>query len=348
MLYSLGQLLEPFYGPFRLFLSHLFLIVAGTSLGFILTVYLLPRFFSVLPSDRGREFAHESGAARGKPTGAGVVFVSIFALVSLLMVPWNPTIFWTVILTMVAMLSGYLDDRSAVAWGEYLKGLIDFVVAVFASVLLYRESHQLWFPFTSVFVSVSPYVFIPMGTIIIWMSINSTNCTDGVDGLSSMLVLIALVGIGFVLYLAVGDVEVSEYLLLPHYVDGAEWAIMTFTAVGCVAGYLWYNAYPSRVLMGDAGSRALGFIIGVAVIATGNPFMILATSTVVLVNGGTGLVKVALMRFFRLPFLKSIRFPLHDHFRKLNNWSNTQVLVRFALVQMLITIVLLGIFMKIR
>jgi phospho-N-acetylmuramoyl-pentapeptide-transferase len=348
MLSFLGQLLEPVFGPFRLLSSHLFLIVAGTAAGFIITVFFLPRFFAVLPGDRGREFAHESGAARGKPTGAGVVFVSIFALVSVLMVPWNATIFWILILAMVAMLSGYLDDRSIVAWGEYLKGLIDFVVAVGASILLFRESHQFWIPFASADFAVSAYVFIPISTIVIWISINSTNCTDGVDGLSSMLVLIALVGIGFFLYFAVGHVEIADYLLLPHYADAAEWAIMVFTAVGCVAGYLWHNAYPSRVLMGDAGSRALGFIIGVAVIASGNPLMLLATSSVVLVNGGTGLVKVAVMRFFRLPLLKSIRFPLHDHFRKLNNWSNTQVLVRFSLLQMLITIVLLGIFIKIR
>lgn len=348
MLSFLGQVLEPIFGPFRLLSSHLLLIVAGTGAGFVLTVFALPRYFSVLPSDRGREFAHESGAARGKPTGAGVVFVTIFAAVSVIVVPWNATIFWVLVLAMVAMVSGYLDDRSAVAWGEYLKGLLDFVVAVGASILLYRESHQLWVPFTSAQFVVSPYVFVPVSTIIIWISINSTNCTDGVDGLSSMLLLIGFVGVGFFLYFVVGHVEISEYLLLPHYVDAAEWAIMVFTAVGCVAGYLWHNAYPSRVLMGDAGSRALGFVIGVAVIASGNPLMILATSSVVLVNGGTGLVKVAVMRFFRLPFLKSVRFPLHDHFRKLNNWSNTQVLVRFSLIQMLITIVLLGVFAKIR
>jgi len=100
--------------------------------------------------------------------------------------------------------------------------------------------------------------------------------------------------------------------------------------------------------MGDAGSRALGFFIGVLVISTGNPFLILIVSTVILVNGGAGLVKVALLRFFKIRIFHTVRFPLHDHFRITRKWSNAQVLIRFALVQILITIVLFGIFMKVR
>lgn len=123
---------------------------------------------------------------------------------------------------------------------------------------------------------------------------------------------------------------------------------MVFTLVGSLAGYLWYNAYPSVVLMGDAGSRAIGFFIGVCIILTGNPFMILLSSTVILVNGGTGLLKVALLRFAKIRILRSIRFPLHDHFRHVQNWSNSQVLVRFALVQILIGIVMFGVFIKVR
>ncbi len=100
--------------------------------------------------------------------------------------------------------------------------------------------------------------------------------------------------------------------------------------------------------MGDAGSRALGFIIGVMVMNTGNPFTIIVVSTVMLVNGGGGLVKVALLRFFKIRIFHNIRFPLHDHFRKERQWSNTQVLVRFALIQILVSIVLFGLFMKVR
>lgn len=286
--------------------------------------------------------------AKGKPTGAGIVFILVFALVSLLMVPLGWRQVGVVALVVGAMLTGYLDDRSERSWSEYLKGALDLAISAGAAILLYGPNHLIWFPFVSAQVEVTIWVFVPIATILIWTSINSTNCTDGVDGLSSTLVLLALLSIGAFLYVIVGNTEISTYLLVPYYEGSQDWAIMVFTMVGALAGYLWYNAHPSVVLMGDAGSRALGFFIGVGIILTGNPFMILLTSAVILINGGTGLLKVALLRFARIRIFRSIRFPLHDHFRHTRNWSNTQVLVRFALIQILVVIATFGIFLKIR
>lgn len=113
-------------------------------------------------------------------------------------------------------------------------------------------------------------------------------------------------------------------------------------------GYLWHNAFPSSVLMGDAGSRALGFFIGVCVMISGNPFMIFATSTIISINGGVGLVKVALKRFLHISIFENTRFPLHDHMRKNLGWSPTQVVIKFLIMQLLITVVILGIFFKVR
>jgi phospho-N-acetylmuramoyl-pentapeptide-transferase len=348
MLYLIGELLEGFFGPFRLFTSILVLIAAGTAASFLATFILLPRLFPALPRDRGRSHAVQSQAALGKPTGAGVVFISVFAVVSVLVVPWGWRQLLILALTVVAMLTGFLDDRSKKPWSEYVKGLLDLVIGVAAAFVLYDKANEIWLPFSSVQFPISIYVFVPVVTVLIWVSINSTNCTDGVDGLSSTLVLLALIGLGGFLYLIVGHTEISTYLLLPFYEDSANWAVMVFTMVGALAGYLWYNAHPSVVLMGDAGSRALGFFIGVVIVLTGNPFMIVIVSTVILVNGGTGLVKVALLRFAKVRILHNVRFPLHDHFRHTRNWSNSQVLVRFALIQILAVIVLIGLFVKVR
>jgi phospho-N-acetylmuramoyl-pentapeptide-transferase len=348
MLFIVGEALEGFFGPFRLFTSRLFLIVAGTSASFLITFIILPRLFPVLPVDRGRTFAVDADASRGKPTGAGLVFISVFVVVAVLVVPWGWRQLAIVVLTLVAMLSGYLDDRSAHPWGEYFKGIIDLVISLAAAFVLYYQTSAAWLPFSTVEFPVSVAVFVPTATVLIWVTINSTNCTDGVYGLSSTLVLIALLSLGAFLYLIVGNTEISDYLLLPFYEESASWAIMVFTLVGSLAGYLWYNAHPSMVLMGDAGSRALGFVLGATIILTGNPFMILISSAVILVNGGTGLIKVALLRFARIRILHSIRFPLHDYFRHTRNWSNSQVLIRFALIQILLVIVLFGLFIKVR
>ena len=348
MLFLIGEALETHFGPFRLFTSHLFLIVSGTAASFLLTFLAIPRSLTSLPSDRGRSFAVQGHVAKGKPTGAGVIFISIFAVIAVMVVPWGWRQLAVLALTVAAMVTGYLDDRSSKPWSEYTKGLLDLVISLAAAFLLYRSDFRFWLPFTPQEIEVSIFVFVPVATLLIWVSINSTNCTDGVDGLSSTLVLLALISIAAFLYLIVGNTEISSYLLLPFYDDSAGWAIMTFTLVGSLAGYLWYNAHPSLVLMGDAGSRALGFFIGVAIILTGNPFMLLLSSTVILVNGGTGLLKVTLLRFFRVSILKNVRFPLHDHFRHTRDWSNSQVLIRFALIQILIIIVLFGLFIKVR
>ena len=348
MLYIIGEALEAFFGPLRLFTSHLFLIVAGTGASFLVTFILLPRLFPALPADRGRSYAVDGLAAKGKPTGAGVVFISVFAIVSAIVVPWGWRQLSILALTFVAMLTGFLDDRSEEPWGEYAKGLMDLGISAAAAFILYNKVNAVWLPFSTVQFSISVYVFVPVTTVLIWTTINSTNCTDGVDGLSSTLVLIALISLGAFLYLIVGNTEISAYLLLPFYEQSASWAIMVFTMVGALAGYLWYNAHPSVVLMGDAGSRALGFVIGVCIILTGNPFMILISSAVILVNGGTGIIKIALLRFAKVRILHSIRFPLHDYFRHTRNWSNSQVLIRFALIQILLVIVLFGLFIKFR
>ncbi len=349
MLYLLGQFFEPYFGPFRLFKSHLLLSGLGLSAGFFLTLFLLPKFYKLLPSDRGRQFAAESHAAIGKPTGSGSVFISIFIILALLVTPLDWKIFLLLAITFLNMISGFLDDKSITAWGEYKKGVIDLLLAVASAMILCGCSDiTVWLPFTKVMFTLSPFIFVPLATILIWASINATNCSDGVDGLSGTLVLIALISLGGFLYFIVGHQLISNYLLVPHYHDAAKYSIMTLTLAGTLAGYLWHNANPSHVLMGDAGSRAIGFFIGIIVIKTGNPFIILIVASVLLINGGTGLIKVALLRFFKISIFKTIRFPLHDHFRINKKWSNTQVLIRFTLIQIIIIIVLLALIIKIR
>lgn len=349
MLYYLGEYLANLYGPFRLLTSHLFLSGVSVVSCFVLTFVLLPRLMNSLSRDRGRSHAVQSANAAGKPTGAGVIFISIFVFVQMLLLPLSPETFGVLILTFCAMISGWLDDKAIASWGEYKKAVIDFVLAVATGILLCRmQPVQIWLPFTTQVIDLSPWIFIPLATILIWATINSTNCSDGVDGLSGTLTAFAFTSLGALLYFILGHREVSAHLLLPHYPDGAIWGSLAFSMVGCILGYLWYNANPSILLMGDAGSRALGFLLGVFVIKSGNPFTILIVSAVLMVNGGTGLVKVAIMRFFKIPFLKSVRFPLHDHVRHNKGWSNSQVLVRFSLIQVMITLTLLILLIKVR
>jgi phospho-N-acetylmuramoyl-pentapeptide-transferase len=301
------------------------------------------------PRDRGREFSVGAQASVGKPTGTGLVFICVFAVVTLLMVPLNASQMSILALTLLAMLSGYLDDRSEKPWGEYRKALIDLGLSLAASfALFYLRKTIFWLPFVEGELPIGPAAFIAVSTAVIWISINTTNCSDGVDGLSGTLVLMALVVLGVLFYFVLGHVGISTYLLVPHIRDGAGWAIMTFALAGSLLGYLWHNAYPSTLLMGDAGSRALGFFIGSCVMALGNPALLVAVAFIILINGGTGLVKVALLRFFKIRIFADVRFPLHDHMKKHREWSSTQILLKYVIMQLLTMVGLIGIIFKVR
>lgn len=356
MLYHLAGNLIPYFGPFRLFQSYTVLIVLALYAAFFASVLLLPKLYRLLPHDRGREFTLNAEAAKGKPTGSGCVFISLFVCICFLLVPLTRLQTVILLLTWLTMLTGFLDDRSAVSWGEYRKALLDLVVCVAAAIFLYGYLSQttadgkvhLWLPFISGTVAVPPWLYIIIATVLLWASINTTNCTDGVDGLSSTLVLVGLITMGAIFYFVLGHREIASYLLVPHLAAGANWAVMTFALAGALMGYLWHNAFPSHVLMGDAGSRALGFYIGVCVMVSGNPFLIFATSSIIFVNGGLGLLKVFLMRFCKMKVFSTIRFPLHDHMRHNHNWSPTQVLLKFLIMQVLITLAVIGLFFKVR
>ena len=373
MLYWIAPYLTTLWGPFRLFSSHMMLLAAGTLTGGLIVWSLLPRHWDQLPKDRGKDHAADGGkASAGKPTGAGLL-ISLFLIpVLALFVPLGPWDFCVVGCLYLSMYFGFMDDCSKLPWGEFKKGLLDLAVALGAATFLYMGQGSLvWLPFLKHAVEVPPYCYIPCAAMLLWFTTNATNCSDGVDGLAGSLTLLSLFALAGLLYGVVGYRPIADYLLIPHNPDGARWAILVATMAGSLAGYLWHNADPSRVLMGDAGSRMLGMLVGVAVLVAGNPFLIFVVSPVVLVNGGTGLFKLVLLRGFRrvgfdirqphllsaeaaegqfalIKALHSIRFPLHDHCRHNMHWSKAQVLMRFVLIQSFLTPLLFVILVKIR
>ncbi|MFO7821599.1 MAG: phospho-N-acetylmuramoyl-pentapeptide-transferase [Lentisphaeria bacterium] len=382
MFHLLAPRLSEFWGPFRLLSSYMVLIGLGASMAALSSWFLIPRLSKWLPRDQGRDYAVGAHVAAGKATGAGLILVLLMIPWLLLVLPPNPRLSGIVVCLILAMLSGYFDDASPKPWGEYKKGFLDLGIALLTSfVLCGGEPVTIWLPLIKGSFDLSPWLYIPVATLVLWVAINATNCSDGVDGLAGLLTLLSLFYLGGFLYIVVGHTEVADYLLVPHNPAGASWAVLLFTAAGSLAGYLWYNAEPSTILMGDAGSRYLGLLLGIAAMAAGNPFLVLVVAPVVLANGGTGLFKILILRLLKklgfdirprealthqtertvatikeipgrthtlIHLLHSVRFPLHDHCRHRLKWSNSQVLVRFFLIQTFLTPLLFVLLVKLR
>jgi phospho-N-acetylmuramoyl-pentapeptide-transferase len=336
------------WGPLRLLNSFFLLAAVGYGATALAAWILLPRLWSLLPKDKGRAFAINAEQSVGKPVSAGLIFVTIFCIAALIFTPLGAPCLRTLPFVVAAMLVGFFDDRRG-GFSEYQLAVMDLVVALGASLAMSVYSPMvIWLPGWKESITLAPWLGLLLSTGVIWLSVNATNCSDGVDGVSGSLTASAILLLGGLLYAVIGNETIAGHLNIPFNPEGADWAIMAFLMVGAVSGYLWYNAPPSAVLMGDSGSRPLGLLIGILVMATGNPLFLLLVGSVIVLNGATGLVKVALMRFLHVRVLTKVRFPLHDHFRKERGWSNSQVLVRFMLLNLGLSALLVILVLKVR
>lgn len=303
---------------------HSLLALAGILFAFVATVAATDKLQGFLPKDAGREYAHDGKLSAGKPRGAGIIFVLVFVAAALLFSQIKAEIVIYLILMVICMVTGFLDDASKIPWGEYKKGFLDLCVAVLVSMTFLKyNSNVIRLALFDMELTIPPVLFAILAVILVWGSVNVTNCADGVDGLSGTLTIISIMTVYIVdRLLGVGD-DVSYLILL--------FAV-------CILGYLWYNATPSRLMMGDAGSRTMGLFISIAVLKTGSPLLYIPIALVLILDGGLGLVKVFLLRFLKIRILKNTRTPLHDHVRKVWNWSNTQTVFRFAIIQIILAV----------
>lgn len=296
----------------------------GILFAFVATVAATAKLQAFLPKDAGREYAHDGKLSAGKPRGAGIIFVLAFVAAALLFSPIKAEIVIYLILLVICMMTGFLDDASKIPWGEYKKGFLDLCVAALVSMTFLRyNSNVIKLALFDLELTIPPVLFAILAVILVWGSVNVTNCADGVDGLSGTLTIISIMTIYIVdRLLGVGD-DVTYLILL--------FAV-------CILGYLWYNATPSRLMMGDAGSRSMGLFISIAILKTGSPLLYIPIALVLILDGGLGLIKVFLLRFLKIRILKNTRTPLHDHVRKVWNWSNTQTVFRFAIIQIILAV----------
>ena len=220
-----------------------------------LLVFLSVSLRDFCRKDQGREFAVDGKKSAGKPRGAGIIFVLVFAVCTLLFSDISLELCIYLILTVIEMLTGFFDDTAEKPWGEWKKGILDLLVAVAVSAT-YIYYNGCGITFFGMNFTLHPAIFMICAIILVWVSINVTNCADGVDGLSGTLTIVTLTTI---------------YLIGKLLNTGNDLYFSILLFIACILGYLWYNATPSRLLMGDAGSRAMGVFYQYCRLKDGKP-----------------------------------------------------------------------------
>ena len=305
------------------------ILLAGIAAAFLLS-FLGIRFGQhSLPRDGGRKFAVNGALSKGKPRGAGLIFVAAFTICGVLFVPFTAENLIYILLVVGGMMSGYLDDASEKPWGEYKKGLIDLIIALAGSFTYVNfNGSTIAIPFTDMSVTLPRWLYIILGVVLIWGAINVTNCSDGVDGLSGTLSMITI----------------GSFCLLCLNTS-PDFSFLCGIMIAVILAYQWFNASPSLLMMGDAGSRAMGLFIAFAAMKSGNPILYIPLALVTILDGGLGLLKISLKRCLKISILQHIRTPLHDHARKNKGWSDPQTVYRFAIIQAVLCFVTLALSM---
>ena len=302
-----------------------FVLLLGLVCAFAFTLLLMRTLADKLPHDQGRAFAVDGSLSKGKVRGVGIVFVFVYAVCNLMFNTISLEMIIYTVIIVLCMLTGYFDDAAETPWNEYLKGALDLVLAIAVAVTyLYFNGNSIKIGFLGGATFNIPYIIYGILIVaLVWCAINVTNCTDGVDGLSATLTIITLG---------------SFYFLFRDFdnLAGHNYSVILFMTV--LVAYLWYNATPSTMLMGDAGSRAMGMMIAITALMSGSPLLYIPFSIVMILDGGLGLFKVAVIRFLKIKIFTNLRCPLHDQARKVNEWSNTQVVFRFAIFQLAVSI----------
>ena len=191
----------------------------GLLLAFALSLTLIPLLRDKLPQDHGREHAVNGDKSKGKARGGGVIFIPVFALVTLLAAPFSWERCAYLFLTLAAMLTGYLDDRSELPWGELKKGLLDLLICLLA-LITFMNTHESYA--LTIFgwrVALPWWLFAPVALFVLWAFINCCNCADGVDGHFGSLSLVALGSLSYALY---------------AFCDGKDWALCALVLIGAI------------------------------------------------------------------------------------------------------------------
>ena len=349
MLYLLAQWLD-FAGILNLVRYQTFRAGATLMTALIIGLLIGPKFISMLRVRQGkgqpiRTDGPQTHLAKvGTPTMGGLMILTSLIVSMLLWMDLRSPFVWAcVAVTGGFGVIGFLDDfdkvtkRSHKGVSGKVRLLFEFIVAGIASYLIVSHvSTNLYVPFFSDrIIPLGPLYYVFAAVVMVGAG-NAVNLTDGLDGLATMPVVIAAGTFAIISYL-VGRADYSHYLGIPHVAGAGELAIMCAGIMGAGLAFLWFNAPPAAVFMGDTGSLALGGALGAIAVASHHEIVLLIVGGLFVVETASVMIQVY---WFKRTGRRVFRMaPIHHHFEQLG-WSESTVVIRFWIVS--IVLALLG------
>ena len=280
------------------------------------------------------------GGKKGTPTMGGVLLIGAVIASTLLWARPDNSFVWLVLLTALFLAGlGFYDDwlkvtkKNSDGISSRLKFVLQGVLAAgitaffLLSPSLARQAQELYVPFfkgpvighLGVFFTFVFYFFIIVGAS------NAVNLTDGLDGLAAGCTVMAGTCFGVFTYLS-GNYKAAMYLQIPYFASSGELAVVSFSLAGAALGFLWWNAHPARVFMGDTGSLAIGGMLGVLAICCKQELLLAIVGGVFVAEALSVILQVASFKLTGKRIFKMS--PLHHHF-ELSGWKENTVTVRF-------------------
>ncbi|MGO4449259.1 phospho-N-acetylmuramoyl-pentapeptide-transferase [Phyllobacterium sp. TAF24] len=352
MLYYLAGLAEhiQFLNVFR----YITFRTGGALITSALIVFLFgPRIIDSLRVRQGRGQPIRADGPQthfkkaGTPTMGGLMIMSGILVSSLLWANWSNPYVWIVLLVAVCFGAiGFYDDYLKVSKQSF-KGFsargrlgIEFLIAGLAGFAIMQVgqepfSSSLTFPFAKQLILNLGIFFIPFAAFVMVGAGNAVNFTDGLDGLATVPVMIAAASFGVIAYLA-GNAIFADYLQI-HFTPGTgELAVVLGAVIGAGLGFLWFNAPPAAIFMGDTGSLALGGLIGAVAVATKHEIVLAIIGGVFVMEAMSVIIQVTSFKLTgKRVFLMA---PIHHHFEK-KGWTESQVVIRFWIIAVILALI---------
>jgi phospho-N-acetylmuramoyl-pentapeptide-transferase len=341
--------LAGYEGLFNLFRYISFRAIGALMTALAIALLLGPRFIDMLRVKQGKgQPIREDGpewhllTKRGTPTMGGLLILIGFTVSTLLWMDLNNGFVWAALgVTLGFGAIGFLDDYDKVTKQSH-KGVsgkvrlaLEFLIAGLACAYIASQTgYTLYLPFLKDFGLHLGLFYIGFAAFIVTGFGNAVNLTDGLDGLATMPVIIAAGAFAIIAYL-VGNIRFSDYLGIHHVPGSGELAVFCAALIGACLGFLWFNAPPAMVFMGDTGSLALGGALGTIAVVTNHELVLLVIGGLFVLETLSVIIQVA---SFKLTGKRVFRMaPLHHHYEK-KGWKESTVVIRFWIIAILLAL----------